>query len=124
MEVFRHVRVRFVVLVVPRSLLAPRWTSREQVTVLRAPRGTLLVMSHHGGAASSGMVVVQTVQISVPQLQVIDVLLASLLWRKGRSPWSCRFKTKEIPLTVHQQGGQCPRRAGGAGSSDAVLGCG
>ena len=27
-------------------------------------------MSDHGGAASSGMVVVQTVQISVPQLQV------------------------------------------------------
>ena len=32
-----------------------------------------------------------------PQSQFIDVLLASLLWRRGRSLRSCRFKTKEIP---------------------------
>ena len=44
---------------------------------------------------------VQTVQNSVPQLQFIDVLLASLLWRRGRSLWSCHFKTKEIPLSQY-----------------------
>ena len=31
----------------PRSLVAPRWTSREHVTVFRAPCGTLLVMGSY-----------------------------------------------------------------------------
>ena len=31
---------------------------------------------------------------------------------------------RDSSLTVHQQGGRCPRRAGGAGSTGAVLGHG
>ena len=45
--------------------------------------------------------VVQTVQKSVPQLQFIDVL-ASLLWRRGRSPKLLSFQDeRDSSITVH-----------------------
>ena len=41
---------------------------------------------------------VQTVQKSVPLLQFIDVLLASFLWRRGRSLWSYLSTRKRFLL--------------------------
>ena len=76
-----------------RTILAVRSSRLLVPRMIFAVRRSSCAENRCSSLGATTGVVVQTVQNSVPQLQFIDVLLASLLWRRGR-----KIPTKEIPL--------------------------